>query len=218
MRQEIPKTGNNELARQFLRELASLFDYPGEQSAEAIKRCMAAGEANGLDKGLLLPLQEYLSTVSVDKAQELFTSTFDMNAVCSLDIGYYLFGEDYQRGEFLARLRESQESLGLAQETELPDHLPVLLRWLAEVYGAEEHVDMARECLLPVLGKMEENFSGGANPYRFAIEAVRWSLMNGLVNLGLSTDPTVLRDTREAVEAYSGRPDMSTQKLIALEV
>ncbi len=38
--------------------------------------------------------------------EELYTRTFDLNPVCALEIGWHLFGEDYERGAFLVRMRD----------------------------------------------------------------------------------------------------------------
>ena len=54
------------------------------------------------------------------------TRTFDLNPVCTLEVGYHLFCENYKRGEFLANLRATEAPFELGQEFQLPDYLPVL--------------------------------------------------------------------------------------------
>jgi nitrate reductase delta subunit len=131
--------------------------------------------------------------------QELYTHTFDLNPVCSLDVGYYLFGEDYQRGLFMAHLRESQEEVGLDHERELPDHLPVLLRWLARVWGTELHTDMVSLCVLPAMRKMNEALDGGTNPYRGVLQALTEVLKADLTERGMEV--AQLPDIRASMSA-----------------
>jgi len=153
--------------------LAALLDYPNEQTAAQLEACLSElRERFPEAAGRLAGLRDFLHDQPVWAAEELYTHTFDINPVCALGVGYHLFGEDYRRGLFLAKLRESQEEVGLTGERELPDHLPVVLRWLARVYGTELHSDMVSECVLPALRKMDEGLAEGTNPYRGVLQAV----------------------------------------------
>ena len=38
-----------------------------------------------------------------EQIQELYTRTFDINPVCTLEIGWHIFGEDYARGALLVK-------------------------------------------------------------------------------------------------------------------
>jgi nitrate reductase delta subunit len=162
-------------------QLASLLDYPDERTAGQLEACLPelrerfpeAAEA-------LTGWRSYLCDHPVWSVEELYTHTFDVNPVCTLDVSYYLFGEDYQRGLFLGQMRESLEAVGLQEGRELPDHLPVVLRWLARVYGSELHADMVSECVLPALRKMDESLADGTNPYRGVLQAVAMVLERDL--------------------------------------
>src|SRR6266568_3182701 len=55
--------------------------------------------------------------------QELYVQTFEFNPACTLELGWHLFGENYERGEFLVRMREQLRRHGIAESNELPDHL-----------------------------------------------------------------------------------------------
>lgn len=163
--------------------LAALLDYPDESTAWRCRTWLSAW-AGALPEAAER-LQEWacwFDGAPLWQAQEAYTHTFDLQPTCSLDVGYHLFGEDYQRGLFLAHLRQSQHDAGMGDTGELPDHLPVILRWLERTAGSEEHRDMAVECLLPVLRKMDEALAprtddngvtkGGQNPYRLVLQAV----------------------------------------------
>ena len=116
----------------------------------------------------------------IEKLQELYTRTFDLNPVCTLDIGYHLFGENYKRGELLARLRETEAPYELGQAHQLPDYLPVLLRLLAKLEDEDLRPALIAEILIPALGKMTQAFADGDNPYRDLIEAISAALRNEL--------------------------------------
>ncbi|MBI3909897.1 MAG: hypothetical protein HY320_03075 [Armatimonadetes bacterium] len=161
--------------------LAALLDYPSEHTASHLEACLSAlRDCSPEAAEMLAGWHVFLGGNPVCSVQELYTHTFDINPSCPLDVGYYLFGEDYQRGVFLACLRESQEEVGLTGERELPDHLPVVLRWLARVYGTELHTDMVCECVLPALRKMDESLANGTNPYRGVLQAVALVLARDL--------------------------------------
>src|SRR5690348_7356817 len=85
--------------------------------------------------------------------QELYVQTFEFNPACTLEIGWHLFGENYERGEFLVRMREQLRRYGIAESHELPDHLTHLLPLVAAM-DRDEAARFAGEFLLPALAKI----------------------------------------------------------------
>jgi nitrate reductase molybdenum cofactor assembly chaperone len=85
--------------------------------------------------------------------QELYVQTFEFNPACTLEIGWHLFGENYERGEFLVRMREQLRQRGIAESTELPDHLTLLLPLIARMEHGEA-AQLAGEFILPALAKI----------------------------------------------------------------
>ena len=85
--------------------------------------------------------------------QELYVQTFEFNPACTLEIGWHLFGENYERGEFLVRMREQLRRHGIAESTELPDHLTYLLPLVASMDHGEA-AQLAGEFILPALAKI----------------------------------------------------------------
>jgi len=170
---------------QLFERLAALLDYPGPTIADHTAACgeelaqrfpqAAAG---------LLPWRTYLHEHPLSAVEELYTHTFDLNPVCTLEVSFYLFGEDYRRGMFLAQLRASQQEVGLRAGRELPDHLPVLLRWLARIYGSELHIDLVSECLLPALRRMDQQLAERSNPYRGILQTIAQVLEQDLAARG----------------------------------
>jgi nitrate reductase molybdenum cofactor assembly chaperone len=175
-----------------LEHLAVLLEYPEEHTAAHFDAALSAvrEQCPGAARSLL-QWGEYFCDTPLWEAQEAYTQTFDLNPSCSLDVGYYLFGEDYQRGVFMAHLRESQEAVGMEAGPELPDHLPVLLRWLARVYDTELYTDMTAECVVPVLRRMDEMLVSGRgatdrqNPYRHVLQAITELLAGDMAERGI---------------------------------
>ena len=161
--------------------LASLLEYPGdewdtllERSGEwvSIKEPSVAAQFGGFrDRVLELP---------TSKLQELYTQTFDLNPVCTLDIGYHLFGENYKRGELLAGLRKTEAPYELGQAHQLPDYLPVLLRLLARLEDSELRQSLIGEVLLPALSKMLTALTQSDNPYRDLIDVISTALKDAV--------------------------------------
>jgi nitrate reductase assembly molybdenum cofactor insertion protein NarJ len=113
-----------------------------------------------------------IARVSLEGMQELYTGTFDLNPVATLEVGWHLWGEQYERGRFLAELRERQEALGLADDSELPDHLTLLLPMVTGDAGLAQKVVAA-------LDKIAKPLDEGGNPYRHVIHATRAAIAGG---------------------------------------
>lgn len=155
-------------------DLAALLDYPSEGWLALIESCgdLIAGEIPE-SSDAFTSFRETVITLSLSDLQEVYTRTFDLSPVCTLDIGYHLFGENYKRGVFLANLRETEAPFDLGQEHQLPDYLPVLLRLLTKLDDEELRSALIVDCMIPALEKMLKTLGEGENPYRHLIELVR---------------------------------------------
>ncbi len=146
--------------------LADLLEYPDTDWDQKLVRCNGlAGECSLF----------YRAAVGVPLAtmQEQYTQTFDLNPVCTLEVGYHLFGENYKRGVFLANLRETESAFCLGQDRQLPDYLPVLLRLLVRLEDTDLRNALISDCMVPALGKMIEAVSKRPSVYRHLLEAVQ---------------------------------------------
>lgn len=140
--------------------LAELFEYPNAdypQRVQALKEFLDGHypkAATALGRFMThLPVQNLLTM------QELFTRSFDVQAVTTLDIGYVLFGDDYKRGEMLANLSREHIDAGIDCGTELGDYLPNLLRLLAALKDEDLINDLANAILAPALREMTGEFA-----------------------------------------------------------
>lgn len=103
--------------------------------------------------------------------EELYTRTFDLNPVATLEVGWHIWGEQYERGRFLAELRGKQENAGIDGGSELPDHLTVILKTIART-GDRDLIEKTRLALAKMLKPLDEH----GNPYRHLLLAVDLSL------------------------------------------
>jgi nitrate reductase assembly molybdenum cofactor insertion protein NarJ len=175
-------------------DLAALFDYPGpdypvrvwaaHQSA-ALRVPEAGGALQAFAKALP-PLPEL---------QEIFTRSFDVQAITTLSVGYLLFGDDYKRGALLANLHREQEAAGVDVGVELPDHLPAVLRLVARWADRELATELVQEVLRPAVDRMIAEFSPDRMERR---------------------DRLYARHFRTLIESSSARAAMFREPLVAL--
>lgn len=153
--------------------LAALLRYPGESYvSDSIHTCISL---EAIDAGVAAPLNEFLERtrgLSVEDLQVLYTSTFDLDPICSLEIGWHLFGENYERGEFLVKMRGELRKLGVKESAELPDHVSHALEALGRM-ESEEAADFAAACLFPALDKMIAGIKDKKNPFECVLIAAQ---------------------------------------------
>ena len=101
---------------------------------------------------------EFLPADDLLTMQELFTRSFDVQAIATLDIGYVLFGDDYKRGELLANLNHEHLNANNDCGTELADYLPNILRLMSILQDEELVRDLAYAIVAPALLEMIGEF------------------------------------------------------------
>jgi nitrate reductase assembly molybdenum cofactor insertion protein NarJ len=126
-------------------------------------------------------------------AQELYVQTFEFNPACTLEIGWHLFGENYERGEFLVRMREQLRHHGIAETTELPDHLTHVLALIGRMRH-EEAADLSGQFVLPALARIKDALKD--NPYALVIRAIEEKLA---AEFGHARRPAPLPIYQEAI-------------------
>ncbi len=111
--------------------LAELFRYPGADFPETVAEAQALLDRQFPKAALALqPFTDFVGRADGYALEELFTRSFDVQAVTTMDLGYVLFGDDYKRGAVLVHLNEEHRAVGNDCESELADHLPNILRLL----------------------------------------------------------------------------------------
>lgn len=102
--------------------------------------------------------------------QEYYISTFDVQPVSSLDVGYVLFGEDYRRGLFLVNIKKEQIKACNDCGSELPDHLPNILTLLPEIQDPDLAEELIYSLLIPAIHEMIHKFRNSDNIYKGLLE------------------------------------------------
>lgn len=146
-----------------IKELAALLAYPGPGFRDSLTRLAARLSVEEPRAAAALePFTAFAAKSSEADLEEAFIRTFDFNPSCALELGWHLYGENYKRGEFLVELRRLMRRLGVAEGTELPDHLGSVLAVLP-LLDAGEAAALVRDKILPALAKMRAAAAG--NPY-----------------------------------------------------
>ncbi len=152
--------------------LADVLEYPTPEIAEQAEACaFALALVNGKAQGHFETFSKFCTTVPVSRIEELYTDTFDLQALCCPYVGFHIFGEDRGRGMFMVRLKEHYRAENHEVNGELPDHISVMLRFLSDRERSSENMDLISYCLIPAMKKMVFLFKDGANPYRGVLEA-----------------------------------------------
>jgi nitrate reductase delta subunit len=94
-----------------------------------------ADAARGLPRRSREPLERFLAHRREMPQLELereYVEAFDTRRRCTLNVGYYLYGDTRRRGVALLRLKRMYAAAGLIPDSEeLPDHLPLMLEFAA---------------------------------------------------------------------------------------
>lgn len=111
--------------------LSAVFTHPGPSYLSDLARAIEAVEHDHPKAAeQLRELERLLPKGNPLMLEELFTRTFDVQPITSLDVGYTLFGEDYKRGALLANLSREHTVAKNDCGAELADNLTNVLRLL----------------------------------------------------------------------------------------
>ncbi|MEK6556845.1 MAG: hypothetical protein AABZ14_00895 [Candidatus Margulisiibacteriota bacterium] len=140
--------------------IANVFEYPQPDLGEKLGTLQSIlSEAYPETHENMRKFVECMPLDNQRQCEELFTRTFDVQALTTLDVGYVLFGDDYKRGALLANLNREHLFADNDCGTELADHLPNLLRLLTKSKDDEFKVELVQYILLPALEKMIDEFN-----------------------------------------------------------
>jgi nitrate reductase delta subunit len=113
-----------------------LLDYPDAVLVERVP--MLRGVVATLPDAQREPLVEVLDTlerVELGELQREYVDTFDVTRRCSLHLTYFTHGDTRRRGVALVEFKQAYRKAGVEfdQDTELPDHLCVVLEYAATI-------------------------------------------------------------------------------------
>ncbi len=145
-------------------QFSILFQYPNDKSIAQILNMNSTASD-------FLKFKNFVKNSSIEGLQEKYTQTFDMNPATSLDLGWHLYGEAYERGAFLVKLRTFMRTGNIRESSELPDHITHIFK-IMDLLNELEQDGFLKEYTVPALNKIIDGFEGSENPYRFLIEFV----------------------------------------------
>lgn len=142
--------------RKIFRLFADILEYPRESVMDSVLECESLLPGKDIEAGTQLgKFRDFIENMSVAQLQEVYTVTFDMNAAYQPYVGYHLFGESYKRSIFMVELKKHYRANGFVIENnELPDHIVVLLYFVATCNDEDMSREIACEALVPALEKM----------------------------------------------------------------
>ncbi len=140
-------------------KLAQLFQYPKNDYKERVKE--AETVLSELYPETLTSFKQFSDFVfnsSHDEITEIFTRTFDVQAITTLDVGYVLFGDDYKRGELLVNLNREHREAANECTDELADNLANLLSLLPKMQNHVIRDELVEMIIMPGLIKIINEF------------------------------------------------------------
>jgi nitrate reductase assembly molybdenum cofactor insertion protein NarJ len=151
--------------------IADLFRYPTTESIKSIQRVMDFLSKKDI---VLASKFEPFVTFHADKQmshlEEQYIKTFDVQAICHLDIGYIIFGDDSKRGRFLYHMKEEQELIGNDCGSDLADFLPNVLTLLSKSDNKDLAEELSVSILLPALRKMNQKLVSENSVFNIPME------------------------------------------------
>lgn len=141
-------------------KLAGLFVYPDAGFVPMVQQVQAMLDNRYPEAGAMIkPFTQFVSGASQTELEELYTRSFDVQAITTLDIGYVLFGDDYKRGALLVNLNREHREAGIDCRGELADHLPNILHLLGRMREPELRAELIEKVVAPALQKIISEFN-----------------------------------------------------------
>lgn len=161
-----------------LDRLGSILAYPRDGYRTSVDECrklLASGDSEAAVA--IDSFSEAIADLDATELEELYTRSFDLNPVCTLEVGWHIYGEQYRRGRFLVQARELLSHVGIDEQGELPDHLMSLLPAVARL-EPDHAATFAGTYLVPAVNKMLAGLADKANPYEQVLSATQQILQS----------------------------------------
>lgn len=168
------------------KQIADLFRYPDEN---LISKTMAVLETvQESFPEMSTKMTGFLDNISksnVKNQQEYFMKTFDVKAVCYLDLGYVMFGEDYKRAQLLVNLQKEHVIADVDCGSELADHLPNVLCLLSKTKNQDFAEELGFIITMPAVRFMITKFQNQDNYYKGLLEILLYKLQKDFTGDGM---------------------------------
>lgn len=149
--------------------LAEAFSYPHAGLLEELEAGLREVDKSPAWSGLEAFVRK-VARLSLAEWEELATRTLDLSPAAAPYIGFQIWGESYQRGEFMSKLNRAMAGLDIDTAGELPDHIAPVLRYLDRVDQPmpelAEHFEAAVRRMAATLREKDKG-----NPYLELLDA-----------------------------------------------
>jgi len=167
-------------------KLANLFQYPEEGFQKNISViCNEIKENYPKTENLLSDFEIFLNERTSQELQEYFVKTFEVKALCVMEVGYVLFGEDYKRGEFLVNIQNEHNKVKNDCKSELGDYLPNMLNLLPKIEDKNFADELGHSIMVPAIKQMVTKFLDKTNVYLNVLKALVIVLEKDYAHLSL---------------------------------
>ena len=141
------------------KKLAQLFQYPKTDYKKRVKEAETVlTEHYPETLTTFKQFSHFVFSSSHDEITEIFTRTFDVQAITTLDVGYVLFGDDYKRGELLVNLNREHREAANECTDELADNLANLLSLVPKMQNHDIRDELVEIIIMPGLVKIINEF------------------------------------------------------------
>jgi len=154
--------------------LADMFKYPDEGTGKYASVFLEMIRNKMPEKATAMKtVVDKHNQLQVLEQQEYYLKTFDVQAICYLDIGYVLFGEDYKRAQLLVNLQSEHQKAGVDCGSELGDHLPNVLTLLSKITDPDFAEELGFIITMPAVRFMLTKFKNiDTNYYQQLLEVL----------------------------------------------
>lgn len=160
--------------------LARMIDYPSEKSGlqsdcDLVSTFM---KKQKLEHRPVASFADFAAAAPLAALQEEYVATFDFNPATAPYLGHHLFGDNQKKGGYMIMLKQEFERCGyIPAGVELPDHLSVVLGFLAHLARQEEHGSrqpFITNCVLPGVERLNTAFAARQDSHwKTLVEAAR---------------------------------------------
>lgn len=162
-----------------LQALARVLDYPEaalqQHAAELADILGAPAELSEAERAAVVVFVTELGEMDLYDAQARYVETFDRGRKTSLYVFEHVYGESRDRGPAMVELKQAYSEHGLETDTrELPDFLPVLLEFCAQLpeESARTWLVETTHVLQRVCVRLAERDSGYASAFTVLLRLI----------------------------------------------
>jgi nitrate reductase assembly molybdenum cofactor insertion protein NarJ len=153
--------------------LGHILEPPGASLSDQVNQCISTltSPCRGA-AALMNRFKTFVEQTPLSRVRQVYDETFSLEGVCNPYVGYHLLGDGSHRRLFLDGLEEQYRTYDFSAVQELPDHLGVMLQFLAKSEDEDERDELISLCILPSLRRMLEGVEEDATPYKSVLQAL----------------------------------------------